>query len=272
MEETIKLFVGTDPNGHDAESLMVLEHSARKVTTGPLEITWMRMSHDKSSPWYVGPGGWDTSRWATPFSGFRWAIPAVCGYRGKAVYTDSDMIILKDLRDLWNLDVAGYWGAIKNPGRTCVTLWNCEECGKPPFPDVMKKRTSADCHAFMQGMMSTSGHRFKMFDRRWNNFDGENDPIDDIRILHYTDMSTQYQGKYAIPRLAALGMKHWFDGTPRAHRRPDTVALFDSLYSEAVAAGKTPEDYYPEPFFGDYKKQSQKGYTASNGFDVTKGQ
>jgi len=267
MNDVIRLFVGTDPNGHDAESLMVLEHSARKVTTGPLEITWMRMSHDKSSPWYVGPGGWDTSRWATPFSGFRWGIPVVCGYQGKAIYMDSDMIILKDLRDLWNLDVAGYWGAIKNPGRTCVTLWNCEECGKPPFPDVMKKRTSPDCHASMQSLIGSSAHRFRMFDSAWNSLDGEDKPISWSKILHFTSMSHQLHLKYAIPRLKSEGKTHWFDGNVQPHWRPELQVLFDELYNEAIKSGKSVKDYYPSEPFGDYKKQSQKGYRANHGFD-----
>jgi hypothetical protein len=41
------------------------------------------------------------NRGRTPFSFQRFAIPALCGYTGKAVYMDSDMLVVDDTRPLW---------------------------------------------------------------------------------------------------------------------------------------------------------------------------
>jgi hypothetical protein len=118
---------------------------------------------------------------------------------------------------------------------------------------------------------SGTAHEHKWFYRQWNNFDGENDELDKIKILHYTDMSTQMHAKYALPRLEAKGWKHWFDGEFREHRRQDVQDLFDGLYNEAMDAGYTPEKYESKQWI-PYQKESQKGYRASNGFDVTRGE
>lgn len=273
--EPIKLYVGTAPNGEDAESCMVLEYTAKTYSSIPVDITWMRMSHDVDSPWYCGSGGWDTSKWATPFSGFRWGIPEACGYKGRALYLDSDMIILQDLKELWEMDLEGKLAAVKRKDRSCVMLWDCELVGKMVqqelLPAASRTRQRPEFHHYMMQLFSISDV-FKFFDRQWNNFDGENDNLEDIKILHYTDMSTQPHAKYAIPRLEAVGKNHWFDGDFRTHRRSDVVELFDHLYNMALQNGYTVEQYIPNPGFGPYSKQTQKGYVANNGFDVTKGE
>ena len=41
--------------------------------------------------------------WATPFSGFRWsAFRKHCGFKGRAIYLDIDMIVLADIAELWH--------------------------------------------------------------------------------------------------------------------------------------------------------------------------
>ena len=52
MHNAIRIFVGCDPNDCDLEQMMVLEYSARKHASRPVEITWMRLSRDPASPWY----------------------------------------------------------------------------------------------------------------------------------------------------------------------------------------------------------------------------
>ena len=270
MSDRIQLYVGVAPNGEDAESQMVLEYTANKHSSLPVDIHWMKHTDTEDSIWH----GWESQTWATPFSGFRWAIPEACEFKGQAIYMDSDMIILGDLAELWNnpwddhsiIQMKGDW-------RTCVAKWNCERAGKA-LPSVEQMKKVPNAHQQLFTGLQQNPHLQQSFDRQWNNFDGENDELDKIKILHYTDMSTQPHGKYAIPRLTEEGRKHWFDGEFRAHRRQDVQELFDKYYNEALESGMSPHDYYstdPSTWV-DYKKESQKNYTASNGFDVTKGQ
>lgn len=93
----------------------------------------------------------------------------------------------------------------------------------------------------------------------YNNIDGEGMSIEQIKILHYSDMGTQFSHKYSLPRLEASGQKHWFDGEIMTHPRADLTALFDQYYQEALEAGYTPEQYIIEPF-GAFTKASQANY------------
>lgn len=268
MSDTIKLFVGCAPNGEDAESQMVLEYTARKNSSLPIDIVWMKHSNDPESFWH----GWNSRRWATPFSGFRWGIPEYCDFEGQAIYMDSDMIIQGDLAELWNTpwnDKAIVMG--KGGWRFCVAKWNCERALQY-LPSVEEIKDEPGSHQQLFSQMAQHPELQQVFDRQWNNFDGENDDLKDIKILHYTDMSTQPHGKYAVPRLEASGHEHWFDGEFRDHRRDDVNELFDRLYNEAIAAGYTVDQYVNHGEWISYKKESQAGYTASNGFDVTRGE
>ncbi len=267
-EERIKLFVGCAPNGEDAESQMVLEYTARKHSSMPIDIVWMQHSNDPMNFW----AGWKSSTWATPFSGFRWGIPAACGYEGQAIYMDSDMIILDDLAKLWNepwddsaiIQMKGGW-------RTCVAKWECRRAGEV-LPTIGEIRENPHSHQQLFSSLQQHPHLVQKFDRQWNNFDGENDKIEDIKILHYTDMSTQPHGKYAVPRLQEELRTHWFDGDFREHRRQDVQDTFDKYYNEALENDYTVEQYYDLDNIVEYDKESQQGYSASNGFDVTKGE
>jgi hypothetical protein len=267
MSNTIELFVGCAPNGEDAESQMVLEYTARKHSSLPINIHWMKHSTDPKSFWY----GWKSETWATPFSGFRWGIPEFMNGKGDAIYMDSDMIIMHDLAELWNEpwnDTAIIMG--KGGWRFCVSKWNCERA-KAVLPSAQTIRNEPYAHQHLAHGLPQHKQYQQIFDRQWNNFDGENDSLDDIKILHYTDMSTQMHFKYAIPRLDAKGWKHWYDGEIREHRRQDVQDLFDRMYAEALDAGFVPQQYESKQWI-PYQKESQKGYRAANGFDVTQGE
>lgn len=256
----IKLFVGTDPNGDDAESMMVLEYSARKHCSQPLDIVWMRMSDDPNSFW----NGWDASEWATPFSGFRWAIPEYCNYEGQAIYMDSDMMILSDLNNLWKQKFRDDPRAVvmakggEDTWRFCVCMWDCY-MAKNHITPVSEMKTDPYAHRKMMGYFSENFDRVQPFKGNWNCLDGEDKKIEDIDILHYTDMSTQFHHKYVQKRYAGTNYQHWFDGEIRPHWRKDLQELFDKMYNEALEAGYKVENYIPDHRI-EYEKQSQAGY------------
>lgn len=264
----IKLFVGCAPNGEDAESQMVLEYSARKHTSVPIDIVWMKISNDPKSFWH----GWNSIDWSTPFSGFRWGIPAYCKYKGQAIYMDSDMIIQRDLLDLWKQPLdPGTIALAKGGWRFCVTKFDNEAAKKHLMAIDMLKANRMSHKMTCEFMQMNEKFLVTTFDPQWNNYDGENNSLDQVKILHYTDMSTQPHIKYALPRLAKAGIKHWYDGPIRTHRRKDVEELFDEYYNEAISNGYSVEQYEPSEVIS-YSKLSQSNYSAHNGFDVTKGE
>ena len=247
----IRIFVGCPANGEDAEAQAMLEYSLRHYATQPLEITWMMLSRDKDSPWYSGPGaGWNTWHWATPFSVFRWAIPHVCNYQGKAIYMDVDMVARDDIAKLWSQPFppgkAILWKDDKN---SCVMLMDCAAMQGvlPPFEHMRRKQGGYSVYRDIHARP-----RAAKFTGNWNCLDGENyakltDP--DIRILHFTRVQSQPHLKWALPRLKAQGRKHWnwhaLGGRDKEepHRRPDVAPLVDYVWKQTQAAGYTAEKY-----------------------------
>lgn len=264
---SIRLFVGCAPNDCDIESQAVLEYSIRKHTSMPVEIEWMQLSREPTSPYYSdGPnGGWTTSQWATPFSGFRWSIPHRCGFEGRAIYADSDVIVLADLAELWQQPIPEgcvALGKAKGSWRYCVSLWNCAAT-RPFWPSLGKLRCDPGSHGQMLSYMAGHPGLVAPFEGDWNCLDGEGhaDLLDgSLKALHYTDMSSQPQLAYALPRLKAQGRKHWFDGVVRPHPRADVRRLFDAMLEEAVEAGYLPWRYAVEPPYGEIVKKGLAGY------------
>lgn len=263
--ETVRIFVGCDPNNCDLEQMMVLDYSVRKHTRHPVEITWMQLSHDPGSAWYSDQetgAGWHTQKWATPFSGFRWAIPEACNFEGRAIYMDADVVVLCDVAELWahpmNDDaiVAAKGGA--SLARLCTCVWDNKKA-RSHLPPLKEFRADPDGHRKMMQLIKENPRLVQPYLDSYNNIDGEDLPIGRIKILHYSDMGTQFSHKYALPRLEAAGQKHWFDGKIMPHPRPELAALFDHYYQEALGAGFSPEHYSIRPF-GAFSKASQAKY------------
>jgi hypothetical protein len=252
----IRVFVGCAPDGHDAESQAVLEYSIRSRCSLPVELTWMIATRDTSSFW----SGWDMSKWATPFSGFRWAVPIACSFRGRAIYMDSDLIVLGDLADLWAMELrAGEVVAARDPSRFCISLWDCDMArGHIPQLEALRQ---ADGHARSSAYFRTHPGLVHSFGSAWNYLDTK-DTGPFTNVVHYTDLSTQPHLRLAIPRLQRAGQSHWYDGPRRPHHRPDIVRLFDAEYAAAVEAGYGVERYAQAEHFGAIGKRRMRGYRA----------
>jgi hypothetical protein len=98
VESAIRVFVGASPS--EVLPLRVLEHSIRSHTDLPVEMSFMAdLEHPLPRDEANQPG--------TKFSFYRFMIPALAGYRGKALYLDSDMVVFKDMRDLWEIPFDG---------------------------------------------------------------------------------------------------------------------------------------------------------------------
>lgn len=263
----IRVFVGCAPNHEDIESQAVLEWSIRKHASQPVEIEWMKLSRDPESFWYSDGqgGGWNTVDWATPFSGFRWAIPARCEFQGRAIYCDSDVIFMADVAELFSQEMAPGTVALAKGGgswRYCVSLWDCHEAGFHMRP-IEWLRAEASAHKTMIGYFASRPRLTQAFRGDWNCLDGEGhaDLKDGhMKALHYTDMSSQPQLRHALPRLAREGRRHWFNGQTRPHARHDVEALFDEMLEEATANGYGPQRYAQDEPFGDIRKKSLTNY------------
>lgn len=260
MSETIRLFVGADGTNCDLESQVVLEYSVRKYASQPVDIVWMQQA--KEGPW----SGWQCKTGRTPFTHFRWSIPSVCEYRGKAIYTDSDFFFLADISELWNQPIP-HVGLVRNPtgklSTSCI-LFDCAHA-KGHVPDLKALRKMPDAHSTVLNYFREHQGLLDAFDGNWDCADFEKDVkqkgnLSDPRIkaIHYTRMEQQLHLKHAVPRLKREGKLHWYQGDGKTpifdHPRQDLQSMFDALYAEAQAAGYSVEQYRVDAFDGATRK------------------
>lgn len=188
----------------------------------------MRQTQDRGSPWH----GWNTRQWATPFSGFRWAIAEVCGFRGRAIYTDCDMLNQRDIAELVDVDLHGKAFGARRGQRFgghefCVLVIDCERA-RDVLPPLAELRHQELAHHRCIERFAGNDEVVAEIDARWNCLDGDGRPLDDIWQLHFTTMATQ-------PWRPA-----WFRGEPQPHPRPELVRLFEHWLAVAREAGARP--------------------------------
>jgi hypothetical protein len=245
--DPVRIFVGCSANGEDAEAQAMLEYTIKHYTTSPVEMNWMMLSNDPASPWYSNPQrgeGWNTRGWATPFSAFRWWIPYVCNFKGKAIYMDVDQIARAPMTQLWDQTIPdGKAILAKNEKTFCVMLIDCERLAKkfPPFEQLRR------VEGFYRQVRNMAAPLVAKFEGNWNCLDGENYKTlwdNDIKVIHFTKVETQPHFKYALPRLKTEGKQHWNrQAKILPHMRPDVEPLVDRLWKEAQAAGYTVDRY-----------------------------
>jgi lipopolysaccharide biosynthesis glycosyltransferase len=232
---TIKLFIGTSPNGFDEEIENIYEYSLLKHSSKKLDITWMSSSNDQESIW----NGWKTDAWFTPFSGFRWAIPEICQFEGRAIYTDVDMINLKDIEQLYSMDLKGKPFAARRGKRWgfefCVMVIDCK-AARDYLWKIGKLKRKKDSHKHHRDLLISSD-LVTPIDPKWNCLDGEDLEISNIYQLHFTNMATQ-------PWQPA-----WFKGEQTKHPRADITELYNFWLKEVNAKGFKSSNYLNEHNF-----------------------
>ncbi|MDP3720783.1 MAG: glycosyl transferase [Acidobacteriota bacterium] len=247
MSDPIRLFVGTSANSEDLEAEMVLEYSARKHCSLPLDITWMRQS--SHGPW----SGWACGTGRTPFTHFRWSIPGVCEFKGRAIYTDVDFLFVADLAELWAQDIPDVALVRSATGKltTSCILFDCERARRH-VPPLDALRRLSDAHGTVLNYFRAHPEVLAPFDGNWDCGDLRGYELGDPRVkaIHYTRIEHQLHLKHAIPRLQREGRSHWYAGAILPHPRPELQALFDQLLDEALAAGYSLDDYRSAGFTG----------------------
>lgn len=93
--EPIRIFIGTDETQTVATE--VLKHSIRARTDAEVEFRELKNLQSGVE-----------ERFYTGFSFYRWGIPSSCGFEGRAIYLDTDIVVLCDIRELWQLPLGGH--------------------------------------------------------------------------------------------------------------------------------------------------------------------
>lgn len=203
---SIRVFVGSDAYQFGAGAERVLEHSIRKHCSRPVDIYVMRAGEPgweisakgENGSWRIGAatqGGWVKApgrNWGTQFSGFRFAVPEICKFEGRAIYLDADMLVLGDIAELWDMAPGEHFGmrAI-DWRRTDVSVINCEWFkDKKWWPTIAEMKPSGnrvfEYITLLQHYNAIEG----TLPKEWNDCDARiyNQRPDDVKLIHYTNV------------------------------------------------------------------------------------
>jgi len=203
MSEPIRVSIGSEPKCW--LSAEVLKSSILRRTSREVVFT---ESWTQRHGWHPLMLRRPQLKAGTAFSAWRWWVPELYGHEGRAIYLDSDIVLLADIAELWdvlepgkwlaavlNVDPYDWWGWPKtirsarkkyaNKVQTSVMVMDCGLCRwdcatefrRQPYPDLM------------QGEWLPREH-VKEIDRQWNRF-GRCD--EGTKLLHWSHVGSQPQ-------------------------------------------------------------------------------
>ncbi|MBK7950026.1 MAG: hypothetical protein IPK00_15040 [Deltaproteobacteria bacterium] len=171
----VEIFLGTEPAQYRANR--VFGFSIEKVRDPGREVRIYFMSELP---------GFDRRGWTTGFTNYRFAIPAFCGGRGRAIYNDEDEIYRTDPGELFDLDLRGAGYLAISDTESSVMLIDCERMA--PLWSLHEAQ-HAWKRALLRKASKATGHRGDL-DPHWNARDEEFVP-GRSHLLHYTTLHTQ---------------------------------------------------------------------------------
>jgi hypothetical protein len=197
IESPVRVYVGSQ----EAQMLAVkvLEHSIRKHASLPVEV--MPLHHADIQ----FPTPRDVkNRPRTPFSFQRFTIPQLAGFRGRAIYVDSDMQVFRDIREIWTLPFDGaQLLAAREPGDSgrrpqfSVMLLDCAALPWNPqsIVDYLDRGEFTYEQLMYEMKLATSRADIPS---EWNSLERYEEGR--TGLLHYTDMTMQPWISTANPR------------------------------------------------------------------------
>lgn len=186
----LRVFIGWD--SREAECADILTYTLRKQSSVPLDIRYLKLGElDFSRP--------DDPRQSTEFTYTRFLVPEICGYEGKAVFMDCDMICLGDMKQLEDLDMSDHalrvvkhdyrpTASTKMDGQqqtvyprknwSSLMLMNCAKL-QLWTTEIVQTQTGAYLHRFEDIPDEQIGE----IPNTWNTLDWMNE---DTNLIHYT--------------------------------------------------------------------------------------
>ncbi len=194
----MKVFLGYDPR--ESVSYHVASHSILRRSSIPVQITPLALTNL----------GGDFKRERTPlqstdFSFTRFLVPHLCGYKGWAVFMDSDVLMRTDIAELGRLcNLTNFYKAVfvvkhdytpkdeskflgerqskyEKKNWSSVMLFNNYRCRKLT-PEYVNQATGLNLHQFDWTIEDQIGE----LEKDWNHLVGEQPPNPSAKLVHFT--------------------------------------------------------------------------------------
>ncbi len=188
IESPVRVFVGSQEE--QMLAVKVLEYSIRRHASMTVQVTPLHRNDIKfKMPQEI------RNRPRTPFSFQRFTIPQLAGYRGRAIYVDSDMMVFKDICEVWNLpfdgaDVlaVGATGSDRRP-QFSVMMLDCDQLRWTPDSIVDLLDGGQYTYEELMYEMKLARHVKPSIPSEWNSL--ERYEPGRTGLLHFTDMHSQ---------------------------------------------------------------------------------
>lgn len=188
VQSPVRVFVAATAS--EALPVEVLRHSIRQHASASVEVHSLA---DAGIPIPVPAS--PANRPRTPFSFQRFLIPEVCAYQGRAIYLDSDMLVFKDIMEIWRkpFDGADVLTAYADAATGRVPQFSVLllDCARLDWRiDEIVRRLDDGTLDYAQLMYAFELARYRTaIGPQWNAL--ETFQPGRTALLHYTDMDTQ---------------------------------------------------------------------------------
>jgi lipopolysaccharide biosynthesis glycosyltransferase len=189
----IRVFIGYDARETVAFHVLahsILRHASKPVSVSGLVLSQLPMWRDRHPAQ------------STDFAFSRFLVPHLCGFRGRAIFMDCDMLCRADILELWEaLSTHETLGVVKHEYQpateskflqqqqtryarknwSSVMVFNCERCTKLT-PDYVNSASGMELHQFKW----LEDDEIEFLPREWNHLVGEYEPNPDAKLAHFT--------------------------------------------------------------------------------------
>lgn len=202
--EKIRVFIGSGEASLIERKVLI--YSIKKNTPADVDICVFNGSHDTLEKNNEPPVRVNMSLRAkylnfTEFSNYRFLIPRICDFNGRAIFIDSDTLCLGNLGDLFYMDMKDNDLIAKGGayGKTGDKRWGLSvmlmDCSKARF-DLEKyldeveenKFTYTDFHQLSPEFQKYHPFKVGELDPQWNDFDHYDA---NTKVIHYTNLFSQ---------------------------------------------------------------------------------
>jgi hypothetical protein len=197
LTQPLRIFIGYDER--ETIAYHVLAHSI--IARASVPVTIAPLARHQLGGWYDRQRGPLES---TAFSMTRFLVPALCGFQGRAIFMDCDMLCRVDIIGLWAefirqpdkavlvcqhdytpKESTKFLGqqqtAYPRKNWSSLMLFDCSRC-KALTPEYVGNASGLDLHRFNW----TTDAEIGALPLEWNHLVGEYGPNERAKILHWT--------------------------------------------------------------------------------------
>ena len=197
----MRIFIGVDPR--DQVSFNVLQWSIVRRSTRPVAICPL-----------VLPQLGFSRQGLTQFTFTRYLPPLLCGYKGKSLFLDSDMLCLGDISELFSYEFDEPVAVVKNKERfewPSLMMFNNELCQNLTKEYVENPDSKPMSFEWAESVGELPSE--------WNHCVGYDEPRPDAKLVHYTSgtpgfkerRSCEYAKEWHAEREAMNSQVSWLE-------------------------------------------------------------